>query len=150
MPHVRTAILLPIAGLQEPKPATTGPSERGEAAGTTAPGGPQGPQGTGGAGPGVAPEPCGTQPMLMAGLFLVVVWFMVLRPESRRRKESQAMLNALKQGDTVVTIGGMHGVVDRIDERIVVLRVGDQRMTFDRTAVARVVRDEPARAQGKS
>ena len=84
------------------------------------------------------------------GLFLVLMWFMVLRPESKRRKETQNMLSLLKQGDTVVTIGGMHGVVHSLDEKTVILMVDNVRMAFDRSAIARVVRDEQAAAAGGS
>ena len=79
----------------------------------------------------------------MIGLFLLLMWFMVLRPESRRRKQTQQMLAALKQGDRVVTLGGMHGVVASIADRTVTLRVEDVKMVFDRSAIARVERDEP-------
>lgn len=84
----------------------------------------------------------------MMGLFVALMWLMVLRPESKRRKETQAMLSALKQGDTVVTIGGMHGKVAAIAEKTIVLRIDTQMVTFDRSAIARVVRDEAPAQKG--
>lgn len=115
-----------------PGPATTSAAP---ATGTT-----QEPAGsTGGA---AGQQPCGTDTFLMMGLFVAMMWLMVLRPESKRRKETQAMLSALKQGDTVVTIGGMHGKVATIADKTVVLRIDTQMVTFDRSAIARVVRDD--------
>jgi preprotein translocase subunit YajC len=133
-------VLLP----QEPQ-SPTGPTPRTETgAGTTAPADPNAGVPPG---PGAKPAQCGYETFLMMGLFLALMWFLVLRPEGKRRKESAAMLSSLKQGDNVVTIGGMHGQVAAIQEKTVVLRIGDQRMTFDRSAIARVVRDEPPKDQ---
>ena len=115
-----------------------GPAGAGDAgaAGTAQPGGPDAPPATG------AAQPCGTDTFLMMGLFVALMWLMVLRPESKRRKETMSMLQALKQGDTVVTSGGMHGKVATISDKTVVLRIDTQMVTFDRTAIARVVRDD--------
>lgn len=137
---VPMTVLLP----QEPKapapgptgPGTTGagPAGPGTGTGTTEPDAP--------AGTGTAQTPCGTDMFLMMGLFVALMWLMVLRPESKRRKETQAMLTALKQGDTVVTLGGMHGKVATISDKTIVLRIDTQMVTFDRSAIARVVRDD--------
>ncbi|MEY2716757.1 MAG: hypothetical protein RIT24_3100 [Planctomycetota bacterium] len=112
-------------------PATTTGTTQAPAGDPAAPGQPQGLE-----------QMCGSQQFLMIGLFVGLMWLMIVRPESKRRKEMNAMLSALKQGDTVVTIGGMHGKVASIAEKTIVLRVDSQLMTFDRSAVARVVRDE--------
>ncbi|MCB9885219.1 MAG: preprotein translocase subunit YajC [Planctomycetes bacterium] len=86
--------------------------------------------------------------MLMPiGLFLAVMYFMVLRPENKRRKETQAMLSTIKAGDKVVTTGGLHGVIHRLDERTVTLVVDNTKMTFDRAAIGRVDRGDAAGTQ---
>lgn len=143
MPNPLQPIVLPLCLHQEPKAQPQAPSARGEtgAASTQTPGQPA---------PTGQEPPCSPMSFGMMALFLVLMWAMVLRPENKRRKETAAMLSQLKSGDTVVTIGGMHGVVVEIGDKTVVLRVGDARMTFDRSAIARVVRDEPAKPQGKA
>jgi preprotein translocase subunit YajC len=73
-----------------------------------------------------------------------------MRPESKRRKEQQAMLAAVKVGDRVVTLGGMHGVVAALAEKTLTLRVDTVKVTIDRTAIARVERDEAPSAPAKS
>lgn len=142
MPTAAQTYVLPILLHQEPKTQGAAPTERGapqgavtQVPGDTAPKGP---------GPGAAEQGCGYTQLAMMGLFIALMWFMVLRPEGKRRKETAQMLSALKAGDRVVTIGGMHGIVDRIEERTVLLKCGDQRLVFDRTAITRVVRDEVA------
>ncbi len=136
---------IPIMLPQEPTAPAPGPAAGASpAAGTT-----QAP--TGDAGQGSATggqQPCGTETFLMMGLFVALMWLMVLRPESKRRKETQTMLSALKQGDTVVTIGGMHGKVATIAEKTVVLRIDSLMLTFDRSAIARVLRDETPAQKG--
>lgn len=133
-----SASVSPLALPQDPGAPGPGPTGPGVAptAGTT-----QAPAGDAGAA-GAPQQPCGTDTFLMMGLFVVLMWLMVLRPESKRRKETQSMLAALKQGDTVVTIGGMHGKVAAIADKTVVLRIDTQMVTFDRSAIARVVADE--------
>jgi len=92
-----------------------------------------------------APPPDGVSPMLMIGLFLVVMLFMMSRKDSRARKEQAAMLASIKQGDQVVTSAGIHGIVHRLEEKTVILMLGTAQVTFDRTAIARVVREEIAK-----
>ena len=55
------------------------------------------------------------------------------------------MIAALKKGDKVVTIGGIHGVVSSTKEKTVVVKVDDNtKIEFNRTAIASVVTDKPA------
>lgn len=69
-------------------------------------------------------------------LMFVVLYFLLIRPQQRRQKTRSQMLNSLKKGDKVVTIGGLHGTIMEITDDIVVLRVNDAtKMTFDRSAI---------------
>jgi preprotein translocase subunit YajC len=69
-------------------------------------------------------------------LMFVVLYFLLIRPQQRKQKTRNQMLNSLKKGDKVVTIGGLHGTIMEITDDIVVLRVNDAtKMTFDRSAV---------------
>jgi preprotein translocase subunit YajC len=120
----------------------------GATAGTADPGKPAvpGTQQPSGAPPGM----CGTEIWYMLPAMLLIMYFMVLRPESKRRKQQQALLTSIKQGDRVVTLGGMHGVVAKLTEKTVTLRVDTLMMTFDRVAITRVERDDAASAPAKS
>ncbi|AIM15735.1 preprotein translocase subunit YajC [Neobacillus sedimentimangrovi] len=77
-------------------------------------------------------------------LMFVIFYFLLIRPQQKRQKAVQQMQNELKKGDKIVTIGGLHGFIDSIDENKVVIKCGDgSRLTYDRTAIREVV--EPAK-----
>jgi len=58
--------------------------------------------------------------------FVVIVYFLLIRPARRRQKAVQQMLDALKTGDKVITSGGILGTVVGIDRNIVQLRIADK------------------------
>ncbi len=73
-------------------------------------------------------------------LMFVLFYFLLIRPQQKRQKSVQQMQNSLKKGDKIVTIGGLHGIVDSVDEGKVVIKCGDgSRLTYDRSAVRDVV-----------
>jgi preprotein translocase subunit YajC len=59
--------------------------------------------------------------------FLVVIfalfYFVMIRPQRKRQKEQQNMVNSLQKGDKVITAGGIFGVVDNVREDSVVIKV---------------------------
>ncbi|WP_078147908.1 preprotein translocase subunit YajC [Exiguobacterium sp. HVEsp1] len=73
-------------------------------------------------------------------LIFVVFYFLLIRPQTKRQKEVQAMQNALERGDSVVTIGGLHGVVHQIEDTHVVLKCDQSLLRFNRSAVSEVVK----------
>lgn len=73
-------------------------------------------------------------------IMVAIMWFLLIRPAQKRQKAAKEMQSALKRGDEVVTIGGLHGTVDAVDETSVFLRVSDTTvLRFDKQAVGRVV-----------
>jgi len=76
-------------------------------------------------------------------LMLVVFYFLLIRPQQKRQKERMAMLDALKKGDKVITIGGLHGTIVDLNDDQVVLRVNENtKLTFERHAVNTVVQKQ--------
>lgn len=76
-------------------------------------------------------------------LMFVLFYFLLIRPQQKRQKSVQQMQNSIKKGDKVVTIGGLHGIVDSLDEDKVVIKCGDgSRLTFDRVAIREVQSSE--------
>ena len=55
-------------------------------------------------------------PIIMLGIVFVIMYFVVLRPQSKEQKKHQEMLKALKKGDKVLTAGGIYGVVVGISD----------------------------------
>jgi preprotein translocase subunit YajC len=73
-------------------------------------------------------------------LMFAIFYFLLIRPQQKQQKKVREMQESLSKGDKVVTIGGMHGIVDSIDEEKVIIKAGDgSRLTFDRRAVRDVV-----------
>ena len=93
-----------------------------------------------------AKGPAPIWPMLLA-LFAVFYFFMI-RPQQKKQKESQSMLNQLEKGDRIVTIGGILGTIVNIKEKkedkksddIVVIKTSDTtKLDMTRSSIARVV-----------
>ncbi|HSJ36949.1 MAG TPA: preprotein translocase subunit YajC [Planococcus sp. (in: firmicutes)] len=73
-------------------------------------------------------------------LMFVLMWFFIIRPAQKRQKTTKNMQSELRRGDRIVTIGGLHGTVDAVDDATVYITVADgTRMQFERQAIARVV-----------
>lgn len=73
-------------------------------------------------------------------LMFAIFYFLLIRPQQKKQKAIREMHNALQRGDKIVTIGGLHGTIDSIDESIVVILVNDNRkLTFERSAIREVV-----------
>ncbi|KAB2495624.1 preprotein translocase subunit YajC [Priestia endophytica] len=72
-------------------------------------------------------------------LMFVIFYFLLIRPQQKRQKAVQNMQSELKKGDRIVTIGGLHGSIDAIDEnKIVVKSLDGSKLTFDRQAIREV------------
>lgn len=72
-------------------------------------------------------------------VMFVAMWFILIRPAQKRQKATATMQNSLKRGDKVVTVGGLHGEVDAIEDTTVYLIVdGNTRLKFERQAIGRV------------
>lgn len=76
-------------------------------------------------------------------LMFAVFYFLLIRPQQKRQKKVQEMHSALQKGDKIVTIGGLHGTIDAIDEeRLVILVDGNNKLTFDRQAIRNVINQD--------
>jgi preprotein translocase subunit YajC len=95
--------------------------------------------------PEKAPEPGGAFNFLPLVLIGGLAWFLLIAPEKKIRKQRMAMLAGLKKNDSVVTTGGLYGVITRIDEESVTLRIDkDVHVRVQRSAVAGLPNQETA------
>jgi preprotein translocase subunit YajC len=79
-------------------------------------------------------------PILMIVLLFGVMYFMMIRPQQKRRREAEQMQSSIGPGDEVVTIGGLYGTVVSVNDETVVLEVAPGVHTrYARPAIARVV-----------
>lgn len=78
--------------------------------------------------------------MLPFILMAVVFYFLLIRPQQKRQKATNKMQTDLKNGDQIITIGGLHGVVQALDEATITIEVHNgQKLTYDRSAVRQIV-----------
>ncbi|MFY0517389.1 preprotein translocase subunit YajC [Lysinibacillus sphaericus] len=81
--------------------------------------------------------------LIMILVMFVAMWFILIRPAKKRQQETQNMQSSLQRGDKIITIGGLHGVVDSIEDTSVTLIIADNvRVKFDRQAIGRVANDQ--------
>lgn len=81
--------------------------------------------------------------LIMIVLMFVLFYFLLIRPNQKRQKQRQSMINAIEKGDKVVTIGGLHGTISEIDDTTVVIKVNEStKLTFDRQAINTVIKDK--------
>lgn len=73
-------------------------------------------------------------------LIIVLLYFMMIRPQRKKEKEVKAMINAMKVGDKVVTIGGICGKVAKIKDEFVFIETGNIG-TQDEKSVIKMERD---------
>jgi len=70
----------------------------------------------------------------------LIFYFLIIRPQNKRQKETKAMLAALQKGDKVVTIGGIRGVIQNLKDETVVVKVDtDTRLELSRSAISSVL-----------
>jgi len=76
-------------------------------------------------------------------LIIVIFYFFLIRPQNKKQKETEKMLNALKKGDKVVTVGGIHGTISSVKEKTVIVKVDDNtKLEFNRSAISTVEKSD--------
>ena len=95
-------------------------------------------------------------PIFMYGAIFAIFYFILIRPQSKQRKEHDALIRAVKKGDEVVTAGGVIGEVIHIKETVkgeggspsasledrITIKSGESRLLIERGKIARIIRRE--------
>jgi len=72
-------------------------------------------------------------------LIIAVFYFLLIRPQQKRAKEHRQMLENLKRGDRVITVGGVYGVVESVNPNTVVLKIAEGvKVKFSKQSVAAI------------
>jgi preprotein translocase subunit YajC len=75
---------------------------------------------------GAAPDAAGSlMQMLPIILMFVVLWFLMIRPQMKKAKEHNKMVEALAKGDEIITQGGMAGRINKVGENYLTVEVGN-------------------------
>ena len=99
---------------------------------------------------GAANPSGGCMSILMIVLMVAIFYFMLIRPESKRKKQAEVMRSSLQKGDWLTTIGGVYGRIVAITDRTVVIETSEDRVRveFLKSAIGQVgTLDEQAAAQ---
>lgn len=99
-----------------------------------------------------APSGGGMGPLLIMLLMFGGMYFLIIAPQRKKQKAQEAMISKLKQGDRVVSIGGIYGQVLSVKEQIVTLKVADGvKIDMVKSSIARTLdKDEAGYPRGKS
>jgi preprotein translocase subunit YajC len=93
---------------------------------------------------GVAPPTAsfgGIIPMML--IMFAIIYFLMIRPEQKKSKDRKTMMEGLKKGDKIITIGGVMGTVHSVKDASVVVRVADNtNIEFTKAAIANILKDE--------
>ena len=75
--------------------------------------------------------------LLFPLLILVVFWLFLIRPQQRREKARRAMIDAVQKGDRIVTAGGIHATVVKVEDASILAEVDQNvKLRFDKSAIA--------------
>lgn len=80
--------------------------------------------------------------IIMLVVFFAIMYFTMIRPQKKKDKEIKEMRDSLSIGDEVITIGGIHGKVVKVNDEKITLEMafGKQRIEFSRWAVGSVTK----------
>lgn len=85
--------------------------------------------------------------LLWVGIIGIFYFFMI-RPQQKKQKDQKGFVDNLKKGDSVVTIGGLHGRIASVEGTTVTLEVDrGVKMTFEKTSISREATVKPAEAE---
>jgi preprotein translocase subunit YajC len=93
-----------------------------------------------------SPAPAGAAPGFSSFvpfiLLFIIMYFIFFRPQMRRQKEQQRLVQALKTGDRVVTNAGIHGLISNVKDTTVIVKVADNvKIEMEKSAIANVVKE---------
>ncbi len=88
--------------------------------------------------------------LLPFALMFLVLYLLLLRPQMKKQKNQQRMVDELEKNDEIVTSGGIHGTILNIKDDILVVKIADNvKIEVSRAAVSRVKNKEDADGKGK-
>jgi preprotein translocase subunit YajC len=90
--------------------------------------------------PGTQPNPTGQifQMLGMVVFFIVVMYFIMIRPQQKKAREHDQLLKSLKPKDKIVTSGGVVGIIVSVGERSITIRSADTKLEVLKSAVAEI------------
>ena len=92
--------------------------------------------------------------LIMIALMFAILYFMMIRPENKRKKKAQEMRDGLKKGDVITTIGGIVGKIVKVNNDTIIIETSEDRVRMEVTkwAVSTVgaqTGEQPEEEKGK-
>ncbi len=79
--------------------------------------------------------------ILPLAFFILIFYFILIRPQHKKQKEHEGMINSIKKNDEVVTTGGIHGTIVNVKEKTFVLRIDEgAKLEIDKLSIAYINR----------
>jgi preprotein translocase subunit YajC len=80
--------------------------------------------------------------LLMIGMMVIIFFFFFIRPQNKKKKELAEFRKNLKQGDKVVTIGGVHGKILEVTDTTVLINSEGSKIRFEKSAISTAVAED--------
>ena len=71
--------------------------------------------------------------LIMMVVMFAIIYFLMIRPENKRKKQAEEMRNSLKKGDQITTIGGIVGRIVMVTDDTIVIETSDDRVRMELT-----------------
>jgi len=80
--------------------------------------------------------------VVLFGSIILIFYFMIIRPQQKRQKERQQMIDSMKKGDKIVTAGGIHGTIVGVEDKILLVQIADNvKVKVDRSSVGNILKE---------
>jgi len=80
--------------------------------------------------------------VVLFGSIIAIFYFMIIRPQQKRQKERQHLIDSLKKGDKIVTAGGIYGTVVGLEDKIVLVQISDNvKVKIDRSTIGTILKE---------
>ncbi|MCK5569404.1 MAG: preprotein translocase subunit YajC [Spirochaetes bacterium] len=86
--------------------------------------------------------------IFMVIAIFAVMYFLMIRPQQRQKKQHQELLSKVSKGDKVVTSGGMYGTIAGVKDSTVIVKIADNvKVELNRSAISQIVSSRSSKSQ---
>lgn len=80
--------------------------------------------------------------IVLFGSIILIFYFMIIRPQQKRAKERQQMVESMKKGDKIITAGGIHGTIVGVEDKIVLVQIADNvKIKVERSTIGNILKE---------
>ncbi len=80
--------------------------------------------------------------IVLFGSIILIFYFMIIRPQQKRQKERQQMIDSMKKGDRIITAGGIHGTIVGVEDKTVLVQIADNvKVKVERSTIGNIMKE---------